>query len=276
MLKQSGERSSKLSLGARCGECLHYKKGPKVFDELCKDAGVEAIDKACPQFTPDTYRLVNLDDNFLRLLANAAKAAKPSQLRLLTYTLRNLAHIRDLGLRFGQVVYFTLGKDYISHFFKGYVIGVDKADNRVHIAASLKNAKNRTFVIKYAQDVLTVKQWKAKRSELREADRIISPAPSKKRSYALPDFLDDRGRVNYKKFPWLRKTDDPSYEPPTIDSVPPEWLDGRASASLKQLHKQMIEKVEKGKKKKKRSLVTRKKIKVRGRKTTRYTIHASA
>lgn len=218
MLKKTS--TDKVSLGMKCGDCLHYQRGPAKFENTCNKMGVDAKSKAPDCFSPDVFRLNStVSPDTLGKIGFLIRDFSPSQSRILSHLLsKNGNAIHKHGFKFGQPVYFTLGEDYISHYFKGYVISA--CDDYIYVASVLNKAKKSTSLTLIPKTVLSYKEYKIKEAKLLKSKKIFMSERDKKIIRKLPfaEHIDAQGCV---KLPEQVKSD---YEPPTFDTAPEAWF----------------------------------------------------
>lgn len=219
MLKKTS--SDKVSLGMRCGDCVHFQRGPARFEKTCNKLGVDAKSKAPDCFSPDVFRLnTGIDPEVLGQLGRLIKDFSPSQNRILSHIFsKNGTAIHKHGFQFGQPVYFTLGDDYLSHYFKGYIIGA--CDDYLYVASKLNKARSNTSLTILPKTALSYKAYKAKEASLLKSKKIFMSEKDKRLVKKLPlaEHIDATGCV---KLPEQVKVD---YEPPTFDTAPAHWFD---------------------------------------------------
>jgi len=226
MIKED-RANSKLVIGVKCGECIHHKLGPAVFEAKCSELGVKAYAKACPQFTPNLFKIAGLPLDFIKSLGIAAKELEPQSIRILSYIFKNMDYIHRHGFKFGQPVFFriedkTTKVDYLSNYFKAYVISVAVDGSVVYLAGSLNKASQNSLLSLMKSSILTLAQFSKIRQKLIEAGRITPE--SAKKGYRHPLFIA------------AKKTKDPKvfkdYTPPTIDTVPTSWFETKRPKRL--------------------------------------------
>lgn len=218
MLKS--DKDSKVSLGMRCGNCLHYKAGPAKFEDKCCNLGIQAYAKAPNCFSPNIYLLTKVDDDILVTLGKAMRDMTSAQLRVLTFTVRSAAALAKEGLKFGQPVFFSLGGDYLIHYFKGYVVSVSHDAEHIIVSSKLKGQDSKATLTLMRGSILTLSEFKEKKAKLLKAKRIEPKGQDKSIAGAIHH--DTVAQL-------LRKVHDEDYTPPTLDSVDASWLDRRAS-----------------------------------------------
>ncbi len=218
MLKSSGI-SPIASLQMTCGSCL-YHSGVALYSKPCHELGVEDYALAPKCFRPNVHMLVQqVDGDFIAQLGRKCSHLPSDALRLLAYTLSGIAAIQESGFKFGQPVYFSLGGDYISHYFKGVLVALQ--DDVATISATLNKAKSPTLIMAPVDSILTKSQWRVKLAKLANLGRLKSDVTVKTKQ-CLAEILTYEGTLSDD---WLAEVQrnqqlDEIYEPPTIDSAP--------------------------------------------------------
>jgi hypothetical protein len=214
------ESTEKVSLGLKCDDCLHYKDGTAKFEKVCCELGVDPRSKAPDCYSPNIYKIRDVKNpDLLHQLGKLLKDIGPSQTRIISFILaRQGGALAKHGLKFGQPIYFSLGKDYVSHYFKGYVVSADS--EYVYATAKLKKCKTNTSLTVPRSSVLTYSEYKALEKKLLEKGRIFMNNEEKRFCKKLPiaEQMDSKGRV-----PHVEQFQD-DYEPPTLDSAPESWF----------------------------------------------------
>lgn len=191
----------------RCSECLHFKRhAHPAKKEICHNLGVKAFGIAPKCFTPDVTQIANNSDTFVQLAALFADYT-PRQKRIMLAVLKQKP-IKGKNIRrdlpFGTKVYFhSMGKDYISNYLAGFVVGLTSSSELILTGSPEQNTRGKSYYA-YMSDtdqLMTYKEWKVKKAELKAAGRILDPQAK----IALKANAD--------------------YEPPTIDSAPSAWHD---------------------------------------------------
>lgn len=153
-----------------------------------------------------------------------------AQLRILTHTIKTCASLHKVNLKFGQPVYVCLGEEYLSHYFKAYVINLTGDGEFVQLSASLTKGRKSTFITVPPKSVYTLPQFKIKRDALVKSGRLYLEVDVKTlpmRKIPISDL------VLLKKMPQVdRVAKGAEYTPPTLDSAPHEWLDSRINKKL--------------------------------------------
>lgn len=201
---------SKGSIGLKCGDCLHFKRNAK-FEKPCAQLGVKHFADAPACYTPDAYLLTKQAPETLFQLGLLLQTFTAQQSRVLISILKqSRAFEKHYGLKFGQAVYFRVGNDYLSNYFRGHVIGVAEAgDEQIFITSDL-NKKQRTNPVVGSfmpESVFTITAFKEKRAALQKAKRLVDPKPV------------------FKSKPQALILAEADYQPPSMDSAPPEWFE---------------------------------------------------
>ncbi len=256
-------KGHKLTVGVRCGDCLHFKVGPKYYEELCSELGYGPQHKPCPAFTPNHYKLVRLEPDILRVLNKVTSEMSPSQSRLLAFMFKNIGRLKAAELQFGQRVYFCLGEDYLSHYFRGYVIGLSHDKQNILISSKLKEAKTATTLSLMFDSVLDEKQFLIKKRELEKKQRLVLPEEAKvyrKARLPIAEYIKQDGTLKTKYL--FKKQGELDYVPPTLESAPSSWLYPKTGAQGKKKVKPQV-----GKARRKKRLAKGTKVKRKNGKT---------
>lgn len=224
--------SRKVRLGVKCGDCLHYTRAAK-FEDVCCKLGISKRNNAPDCFHPDYYKLNSCKEpEKTKEVAKVVGSLRPSQLRVLAYTLtKNANHLKPLGFSFGQTVYFSLGRDYLSHYFKGYIIGFNTETKHIILSARLNKDDHSTVAQFLPSSLYSRTEFKKIRKDLIKRNRVIMPNEDKKYLSKLPvgELIKKDGSL-----PPFEKMDfNINYEPPTLDSAPPEWLEKESKRKKK-------------------------------------------
>lgn len=237
---------SKVRLGMRCGECLHYNCSSK-YEDVCSKLGVLSKANAPDCFYPN-FNLLNTlkSPSIASELGSMVKTLKPSQLRVLAHTLvKSASMLEKQGVRFGQPVWFSLGRDFLSHYFKGYVIGFERVTETdkngktirhdlIVVSSTLKKSKESTIAHFMRSSILVSSEWKSHKAKLIAEGKIFMDDLDRARckDTPLPERMDKSGRlISEKKNKEVEKYFD-SIEIPTIDKAPVEWQ-ARQNARMK-------------------------------------------
>lgn len=219
MLKKKSHK--KVSLGMQCGDCIHFERMAK-YEQPCAMLGVHKKSKAPDCYSPDIFKLRDTKNpDLLGSIGNMFRHLKPKQARILSFILsKQGGALERKKVKFGQPVYFCLGEDYVSHYFKGYVVSAD--DDSVYIVSKLKpKAENNISASFPRSSIFTFKEYKQIEKRLLEQDKVCMTKQDRKRMRVLPtaELIDKKGCV-----PHVEQFID-SYEPPTLDTAPADWHD---------------------------------------------------
>lgn len=199
-------------LDVRCSDCISFEKGPFLFGRACKLNGIIGERPAPNCFNPDFTKLI-LGQNplILHQLGFFLAQFNTSQVRILSSVInRSLSLKKYTNLNFGQEVYVNMSgsREYLSNYYKGYVVGYLRANKCVFVSARMQKNKPYTSSIMVMPDtVLTVEQFLKRQKELEAEGKIQDPKQS------------DAATVSFKKV-----AGDSLYEPPTLENAPSEWL----------------------------------------------------
>lgn len=240
VVKNKSNKKTETSV-ARCGDCIHYKRGPKKFDDKCKNLEVHKDRKAPPCFSPDTFRLTKRNPEILEQLGELTKDMSARELRLISHLFGQTSKLIEKKLfHFGQPVYFSLGSDYLTHYFKGFVI--NNEDNNVQISATLRRARKNTHICIPEDRVLTYDEFQEKAQQLVADGRSYFDISELKywKNIPLPDKMDKKGRVK------IEVKEDIDYEAPTIDKAPEEFTEKKKRKKKKEKMYHEVEKITSG------------------------------
>lgn len=197
---------SKSSIGLKCGDCLFFKQNRK-FEKPCTELGVKHFSVAPACFSPNVYKLGAKNPDVILQLGLLLRDFDASDVRVLMSILKQqTAFEKHYGLKFGQPVYVRIGDDYVSNYYRAFVIGVAECgDSMVFLASDLaQRQRQKPAVMSLFRDsLLTTSQWKVIRKRLQDADKVVDP----------------KGHFAKRIQNSMVKVD---YEPPTIDQAPKE------------------------------------------------------
>ena len=204
-------------LHVNCGTCVHHKRLPLFANKPCSEHGVEEYALAPECYKTDTLGLVeDTPTDFIAQLGRGMKDLAPETMLALAYTMATAAKLmRKTGLRFGQPVYFSLGGDYLTHYFKGYVISAND-DDTINIAAKLNAAEENTLLRLMRESILTRGVWQQKVEMLVNSGRIRLDRTEKERRNWIAELLTYEGTINIDRSTKVFI----DYEPPTLDTAP--------------------------------------------------------
>lgn len=182
----------------RCGECLHFKGQVHANKgELCSKAGVRSGAAAPACFTPNFPEVLQ-DSSQLMSIMRLMQQFNPKQRRILATVL--MAKPRK-GVVFGQKVYFlAVGKNYLSNYLSGYVVGNTSTGSIVVMGDPDTKSRGKVFLGLFDgwEDLYTPSKFKLVKEALKAKGRIEDPdAP----------LMKSKKPITF------------DYEPPTIDSA---------------------------------------------------------
>lgn len=225
MLKPSIDTTS-ASFNMRCGECLYFNTGPKLYASECSELGVQDFAPAPKCFVPNTIALVEAcESKIITMVGDIAKACDAQTLRLLSYQLSEAAEVSKSGFNWGEKVYFSLGGDYLTHYFAGYVIGQHEHGRFLVVSSKLRNSKSSTQCIIFADRCRSSEAWAKHAKELAQQNRIAIPEidrrwPKYKRHIAELLTIDGKIESDYNVI--RENIGRELYEPPSLDKAPEE------------------------------------------------------
>jgi hypothetical protein len=210
MLKKKVIAIKKLpGVGFKCGECLHFKQLAR-FEKVCSQLAVKHYADAPTCFSPNAWLLKKQDPNTLFQLGLMLNSMTGPEVKTLMGLMMNQSMlIKRYGLKFGQPVFFCLGSDYLSNYFRGFVIGGGAyGEDTVHISSTLNMAqrKHPMQAMLGRDSVYTNVEFKKQKAKLIKADRIVDPKPL------------------FSPTPTVIK-DPVNHVPVSMDTAPPEWFD---------------------------------------------------
>ena len=204
--------TQKNSIGYKCGDCLSFVRNAK-FEKPCSQLGVKRFADAPSCFSPDVFILNKKNPDVVQQLGILLNDFSATDMRVFMALLKaSKNYEKHYALKFGQPVHFYLNRDYLSNYFRGFVLGVSEAGERqVYVTSDLKSTQRKSPVIAtlFRESVFTNAEFKKKREVLIKAKRINDPVPLVKA---------------YKGQPKPSKVTD-TYVPPTLEDAPSEWLD---------------------------------------------------
>lgn len=201
--------SAALNNAYKCGECLHHQVHTHPsMKNVCIKNGVKKFAIAPPCFTPDVTQLTSNTDTFVQvasILHDMTTPQKRVMFALLNQKpIKRRAFSRDL--KWGMKVYFlAMGKDYFSNYLSGYVMGLTSSGELIIAGSPEQQVVGRSYIAYMTDDdnIMTPTEWKAKKAELRTANRIHDPSVR------------------------MMPKQDIAADPVTIDSAPDSWHDKR-------------------------------------------------
>lgn len=229
MLRKEVKETTKHTIGFKCRDCIHYRQiaNEKYYDKVCSKNGV--LEKAAAPvrcFHPNVYELQKLVPDVLNQIGLLIKDMTTTQARVLMGVLKWRKEFEHLGLAFGQPVYICFGGDYLNNYYKGFVIGVEKANGRIFVTSDLnKKQISRPALLSMLRDsVYNVIQFRKKRDDLIKKGKLNDPKESGIFGTSIKKPKADIG-----------------YEPPSMDQVPASWFDAYAKRVGKKTKKGRME-----------------------------------
>jgi hypothetical protein len=196
-------------IARKCSDCLHFQNVAK-FEQPCKKMGIKGYSVAPDCFSPNVYALTKKNPDALFQLGVMLKDFDASDVRVLMSLLKLSVNLdKHYNLRFGQPVFFCLGgRDYLSNYFRGFVIGAANIGTMQLFVTSDMNRKQRgqpATVALMPDSVLTVSAFKKRKAELIKAGKLNDPKPLFNTT--------------------VPKESPVEHVPPTLESAPAEWFD---------------------------------------------------
>ena len=207
----------------KCGDCKSFSK-QKKYEDTCKNLGIIATSKAPTCFEPDldSFRKISSLPN-LEELGKLIKDMSSKQARILAHLLQKQSKMLDRTFYIGQPVYVCLGEEYLSHYFKAFVLDYEENGDYVTIVSKLKNCKAATKLFLKRESLLNQLQFNQKAIELSDSGRIVREPKEFEHFRNLPiaDKLSKKGLIDVSKLIRL----DLDVVVTTIDNAPKEMLE---------------------------------------------------
>lgn len=234
-MKPVGLGGGHAALGVNCGTCVYHQKLVKYNDTPCAQQGVLPFALAPGQcYRPDVSQLVGaVDQQVLADLGRNIAKLPADKLRLLGFVLSTAAKTLEsegCDLKFGQPVVFSLGLDYVSHYFRG--IFTDAHDGMGVVVSTLTPGSPKPTTIELPLNKLMSRsQWRVHCAALIEQGLIYAPEVEDGKKL-LPDLLTYQGMVDIPEHVERARQAQAKvlYEPPSIDLTPDDML-ARIAAS---------------------------------------------
>lgn len=206
--------SKSLTEAFRCGECLHFKNScHPSFEKPCGNNGVKPFAIAPKCYSPNVAELLDSNSDNFAILANLMNSFSTRQKRILQGLLRSQTQLKKTPFTFGTKVYFLLGKDYLSNYICGYVLGIATSGDVMVVGDPDKKTRGKNCVSYLsAESLMTYSQFSTHRKNLISSGRINDPAA-------------------FKPIRRTRVLDE--YEPPNMDTIPSSWWNGSTEDSKK-------------------------------------------
>lgn len=195
----------------KCGDCLHFKHVAK-FERVCSLLGLKHFaeaPKVCFKVNPHILGKKNPD--VLSQIGLLMRDFTPQELRVFAYMIRENALLeKNYKLKFGQPVMFRVGgNDYLSNYFRGYVLGAATVgDGQVFVTSDMATTQRNmpAMMTLLPSSVFTLTAWKKKKAQLIKDKRLKDPNPLYSSHVEKKELTQD-------------------YTPPTLESAPTEWFD---------------------------------------------------
>lgn len=208
----------KATIGIKCGDCIHFKRVEK-FGKPCADLGRKHFADAPDCYSPDVYVLVKHNPEILFNLALLCKEFTSQETRVFMSLLKKAKAFEKAKLHFGMPVYFSLGQDFLSNYYLGFVLDITTmATQIVYVTSDLaKTQRSKPMIGQIPRsEVYTLSEFKKKKAQLQKDGRLVDPKP--------------KFNVVTNKELLAKK----EYVPPSMESAPKEWFDkakkGKAKA----------------------------------------------
>lgn len=222
MIKKDGPKNlTKVNIEEtfKCGDCLHHKQTPHRQNKtVCSEEGIRAFAIAPRCYTPDYTKVITNTDEFMSIIT-FYNSRTPQQRKILMGMLRQSPQGRKIPM--GTRLYLNLrGRDYIDNYVCGFAVGYTSGGDLVLSGNPDAKSRGRVFFayLRSESSLLTNKEWKAKYTDLKARGRITDPTVKGKR-----DITD------------VVKED--SYEIPTIDQAPKEFIGSRQKKGAEKINK---------------------------------------
>lgn len=199
---------AKASIGLKCGDCLHFKRNAK-FEKPCTQLGVKhfAVAPAC--YSPDPYILSAQSPDVLYRLGLLLTNFSAKEARVFMAILKQSGSLeKHYKLKFGQPVFFCIGNDYLSNYFRGFVLGIaEEGEAQVYVTSDLdkKQRKQPVIATLMRTSVYTLSEFKKKKQKLLDDTRTQDPKP-----------LFSVQKIKTKM--------DELYVPQSLESAPADWF----------------------------------------------------
>lgn len=207
MLKKKVIPIAKASIGQKCGECIAFARTAK-FEKPCKELGIKHFSSAPSCYVPDPYILAKQAPDVVFKLGLMLKDFDAKEARVFMSLVKQIPGMRkNFNLALGQPVFFCIGNDYLSNYFRGYVLGTAEiGDRQVFVTSDLgyKQRNQPLIATLMRESVFTIPEFKKKKDKLTKDGRLKDPKPL------------------FTQVKNVKITDD--YVPPTMESAPAEWF----------------------------------------------------
>ncbi len=217
-----------------CGQCVHFKNGPAhpKFSTICSTLGTRSYAEAPDCFSPDPAIIAKADVEVSEV-GRLLRHLSAEQMVVIGHLMQQAADLHEHNLKFGQPVYVQIGvakdgKDYLTSYFKGYVLGATlvKVSSKnyvphIYLGSNLTldeeaRPEHRSLLRMLPSSILTKAQFQKKSQDLKAAGRL----ESKDTGWKMPfkEWLKAGGPQPPAEIKGV-------YEPPTLDTAPSSWLE---------------------------------------------------
>jgi hypothetical protein len=204
--------------GKKCGDCIHFNRIAK-FEKVCKLLGTKHFAQAPYCYKVDPYILTPVNPDILNQIALLTLSFTPQQTRVYVQLMKENSQLEKIyKVKFGQPVVFRLGGgEYLSNYFKGFVLGGATAgEAQLYVTSDLGKTQraNPAMLTLMPDSVYTLSAWKKKKTQLlKDPKKLKDPNPLYSAHVEKKDMF-------------------PDYVPPTLENAPAEWLDKRENKGV--------------------------------------------
>lgn len=226
--KKSVETISQVKIDAKCGQCIHFKTGPRFYEELCNTLGIKAGAQPCTGFFPDATQLRASDPQVMIILGELYNKLDSGQAKIMASFLGRHDWFKKAGLRWMQEVVFPFGQDYLCNYVHGYVVGISRDGQEIMLNSQLEELQRKkvAHARMMRESIMTLEEFEKHKQYLIRINRVMEPARSGLKITTYQQLtLTKKERAAYDK---LLNTKPDEYKPPNMDSVPDTWRDKRA------------------------------------------------
>lgn len=199
---------AKATIGLKCGDCLHFKRNAK-FEKPCSQMGIKHFANAPACYSPDPYILSAQSPDVLNRLGLLLNNFTAKEARVFMSILKQTGALeKNFKLKFGQPVFFRIGNDYMSNYFRGFVLGIaDDGEAQVYVTSDMekKQRKQPVLATLLRTSVFTMSEWKKKKLALINDKRTQDPKPL----FAVQK---------------IKTKMDELYVPHSLDTAPSDWF----------------------------------------------------
>lgn len=202
----------------KCGDCLHFARIAK-FEKPCNQLGTKHYAEAPTCYDVDPFVLNKINPDTFNQLLLLLRDFGLKQRRTFIQMMRSMNSLeKNYKVELGQPVYFKVGpNDYLSNYFRGFVVGGSSSgDPQVYVTSDLgaKQRASPAMLTLLPSSVMKVSAWKKKRAQLIKDKKLKDPNPIYSSHVDKKDLTSD-------------------YTPPTLESAPSEWFDKLSTGKMK-------------------------------------------